>query len=198
MCVFVFAFASLAHHELGALEFAGYVREEILVLIICLLAVHVLQVLLGEVLREVVHDLLVLVLLGLDDTEEELGRNTEPKHSIDEDAHHLQVHQGLEQLAKERLAFLQELHIKRVELHLQLGLHFQFHNVALGVAVEFLGGESVIFEHFDVVGSLVLQADQRVNSILIVIANFEALHGHWHDIGPFYFLLVLADHSIQL
>ena len=141
-----------------------------------LLAVHVLQVLLREVLRQVVHDLLVFVLLGLHHTQEELRRDSEPEHSVDEHAHHFQVHQGLEQLAEESLAFLQELHIKRVEFHLQLGLHLEFHDVALGVAVEFLGRESIIFEHLDIVGSLVLQADQCVKSILIVIADFQVLH----------------------
>ena len=177
-------------HELGSFELACYVWEEVFVLIICFLTIHFLQVLLGEVIRETVHHATVLVLIAPNNAHEEFGWDAEAEHAVDEDAHDFQVDESLEELAEVSTALLEQLHVQRVQLHVQFGFHLESFEVRLWVAVELLGREAVILEDFDVVGGLVFHANNGVQVVAIVVRNFEVLFAKWHYARAIHLCLV--------
>lgn len=146
------------HHEFGTLHLGCYVWEEVLVLIIGFLSVHFLQVLLGELIGQPVHDPAVLVFLASHNADEEFWWDAESENAVDEHTHDFQVHQCLEQFTEVGTALLQQLHVKGIQLHFKFGFHLKSFEIRLRITIEQLSWETIILENFDVVIRLVLHA----------------------------------------
>ena len=94
---FVFFISSYVQ-DCWAGKLVANIREEIFILGVFLLSIHLCKVLLGEYPKHFVHDLLVLALCWLEDAHIELGRDTISEDAIYVGSHYFQMQQGLEEL----------------------------------------------------------------------------------------------------
>ena len=90
------------------------------------------------------------------------------------------MNESLEKFAEVSAALLKQLHVERVELHVEFGFHLESFEVRLWVAIELLGWEAVILEDFAIVGGLVFHANNGVQVVAVVVSNFEVLLAKWH------------------
>ena len=95
--IFIF-FISSCVQEGWAGKLVANIREEIFILGVFFLSIHLHKVLLSKYFKHFVHDLLVLALCWLEDAHVELGRDTISEDAIYVGSHYFKMQQGLEEL----------------------------------------------------------------------------------------------------
>lgn len=161
-------------------ECAHDVREEILILSLFLLTVHLSQVLLFEGISQFLFDFLFTLFGWLNESHKEHWWYAESQDAFNECSHDFQVDQSLEQFLEVVEALGEKSFVAVSQLVLQSGFQFLVGSVLVAIKFKLLGLESVLLEKSDVVRSHVCHAgyteklvalDVFVAKILVTFRN---------------------------